>query len=116
MLRLVIAVLFSAAAAAPVTAQTCPEVRFASGASSGIVSGEVPGIGGMCLGLGVRPGQTVTLELLEGSNIWISYSGSDRSTDGTVRFTTTQSRYRIELIQKTRAYDSDPFQLRVTIR
>ena len=101
--------------ASPALSKTCQEIRFAAGAYSGIVSGASRFDDYVCYGIGVSPGQTVQIEILQGGNTAFSVPGVS---DGQISmaFRATAGRYEIRVFQLFRSATDEAFRMQVTVR
>ena len=116
MYRILAAAFFALVAFAGIaSAQSCPEIRFARGASSGEVSGAVSEGAPLCFTFGSGAGQTARIQLFGSRNTCFGVEGiQDCQDDFSFR---TQSRsYHINVHQLFRGPGYENFVLRLTIR
>ncbi|MBY6005913.1 hypothetical protein KUV62_18480 [Salipiger bermudensis] len=107
--------LWLCAVAGSATAQSCPEIRFARGASSGEVSGRVTDNAPLCFVFGTGAGQTARLQLLGSDNTCFTIPGvTDCQQD--FSFRTSAGTYRVNVFQLFRAPAYEQFALRLSIR
>ena len=113
MLRLIAAVVlgFWATGAA---AQSCHEIRFSTGASSGDVSGQVTDGQPMCFTFGSGAGQTARLQLSGSDNTCFSITGVI-DCQSEYSFRTQRQIYTVNVFQLFRSTASEQFNLRLTI-
>lgn len=96
------------------SAQGCHEIKFARGASSGEVSGQVSDAQSLCFSFGSGAGQTARIELFGSENACFGVLGIiDCQDDFT--FTTERRTYQILVSQLFRTLGSENFRLRLTI-
>ena len=114
MLRM-ITVLFLGLWATGAIAQSCSEIRFARGASSGEVSGQVSDGQPLCFTFGSGAGQVARLQLSGSQNACFTVpSVVDCQID--FSFTTRHQNYTINVFQLIRNTTSEKFTLQLTIR
>ena len=114
MLRMV-AVLFLAFLASGATAEDCPAIKFAKGASSGEVSGQVTDGDARCFSFAAGTGQTARLQLSGSENVCFTvYDIADCQID--LSFPTGARTYRPIVAQLFPAPRAEAFTLRLTIR
>lgn len=90
--------LILALATAPAMGQTCKEIRFAPGTSSGVILGEIGPEEMQCFMLGVGNGQAARIEILEGSNVAFNIRDV-AEVAAQASFTTQAGSYRIDVFQ-----------------
>ncbi|EPX78438.1 hypothetical protein [Salipiger mucosus] len=95
-------------------AQSCSEIRFARGASSGEVSGYTIDGEPRCYTFGSGAGQTATVELFSTGNACFTIAGVV-DCRAEYRFTTNRQTYRIGVYQLLRSPSYEEFRLRLTI-
>ena len=93
----------------------CAELRFAAGASSGVVSGNTPVVGEACYRIGVSPGQRVRVDLESYGNVQIGINGRFTLLN-VIEFTTQARAYEIWVSKISNGPGGDPYRLQVTIR
>ena len=103
------------AAGGSASAQSCSEIRFASGASSGEVSGRVTDNAPLCFVFGTGAGQSARLQLLGSDNTCFTIPGVTDCQDD-FSFRTSAGTYRVNVFQLFRKVSYDPFTLRLTIK
>lgn len=103
------------AAAGTAAAQSCPEIRFAPGGSSGEVSGRVTDNAPLCFVFGTGAGQTARLQLLGSDNTCFTIPGVTDCQDD-FSFRTSAGTYRVNVFQLFRAPAYEQFTLRLSIR
>lgn len=114
MFRVIVA-LFLGLWASHAVAQSCSEIRFASGASSGAVSGHVTDGRPLCFTFGSGAGQTAQLQISGSENACFTVDGVvDCRYD--FSFTTQPRTYTVNVFQILRSTASEDFTLRLTIR
>ena len=97
--RLVLAALFGLLATAA-SAQSCREIKFARGASSGEVTGIVSDTKTDCYTFGTGAGQAVRLQTLGNLNICLTMSNIDCT--GDIAFTSRKGTYQVNVSQYNR--------------
>lgn len=110
--RLVLAALFGLLATAA-SAQSCREIKFARGASSGEVTGIVSDTKTDCYTFGTGAGQAVRLQSLGNLNICLTMSNIDCT--GDIAFTSRKGTYQVNVMPLFRS-GGDAYRLRLTIR
>ena len=114
MLRMA-AALFVGFLASGATAEDCPAIKFAKGASSGEVSGQVTDGEGRCFSFAAGAGQTARLQLTGSENACFTvYDIADCQID--LSFPTGARTYRLIVAQLFPAPRAEAFALRLTIR
>lgn len=97
------------------SAQSCSEIRFAPGTSSGVVSGRVTDAQPLCFTFGSGAGQTARLQLSGSDNACFSISGVvDCQSD--YSFGTRQQVYQVGVFQLFPRGGAEQFNLQLTIR
>ena len=114
MLRL-IAVAFLGVWATGAAAQSCQEIRFARGMSSGEVSGQVTDSQPMCFTFGSGAGQTARLQLTGSDNTCFTITDVIDCQDD-FSFTTRRQSYTVHVYQLLRSMASEKFTLRLAIQ
>jgi hypothetical protein len=114
MLKVILA-LVALAWAVPASAQSCSEIRFAKGAVSGEVSGQVSDGYPLCFQFGTGAGQTVRLQLFGSGNTCFGVSGVIDCQDD-FSFRTQRGTYYVNVSQLFRNNGAENFTLRLTIR
>lgn len=95
-------------------AQSCSEIRFSPGASSGTVSGKVTDAQPMCFVFGTGAGQTAQLMLTGSNNACFTIPGViDCQTS--FSFATQARTYEVGVYQLLRTTGAEQFTLRLTI-
>lgn len=115
MLRAIAALCLGLGVAADAAAQNCSEIRFAPGASSGEVSGQVTDGQPMCFTFRSGFGQTARLQLFGSENACFTVPGVI-DCQGDFSFQTQQQTYTVNVYQLLRSTASEQFALRLTIR
>ena len=113
MLRIITAVFFAVSANGAV-AQYCPEIKFARGASSGEVSGQVSDTLPLCFLFGSGEGQTARLQLFGSENACFTVAGVIDCQDD-FSFRTQGRTYEVGVFQLFRRTAWEHFTLRLTI-
>ncbi len=96
------------------SAQGCHEIKFARGASSGEVSGQVSETESLCFTFGSGAGQTARIEIFGSENACFVVDGIVDCTDD-FTFTTQRRIYQIYVYQLFRSLGVEQFRLRLTI-
>lgn len=110
-----LATLLFAALATGASAQSCSEIRFAPGASSGEVSGQVTDGSPLCFSFGTGAGQSARLQLFGSENTCFGVTGVIDCQDD-FSFRTQRGMYRVMVHQLFRSPASETFTLRLSIR
>ena len=114
MLRMA-AALFVGFLASGARAEDCPAIKFAKGASSGEVSGQVTDGEGRCFSFAAGADQTARLQLTGSENACFSvYDVADCQTD--LSFPTGARTYRLTVAQLFPGPNGEAFKLKLTIR
>ena len=115
MLRMA-AALFVGFLASGARAEDCPAIKFAKGASSGEVSGQVTDGGdARCFSFAAGAGQTARLQLTGSENVCFTvYDIADCRTD--LSFPTGARTYRLTVAQLFPGPGGEAFKLKLTIR
>ena len=104
-----------AASAGAAAAQACSEIRFAPGAFSGEVGGQVADGAPLCFTFGAGAGQTARVQILGNDNTCFTLPGIvDCQAD--FSFTTRARTYEVRVFQLVRRPGAETFTLRLTIR
>ncbi|WP_226780945.1 hypothetical protein [Oceaniglobus trochenteri] len=114
MLRIVLATLV-ALWATGAAAQSCSEIKFARGASSGAVSGVVAPGESICFLFGSGAGQTARIRLSGSNNVCFGIDGIDDCQED-FSFRTQAATYVIRVHQLFRSARTEPFRLDLSIR
>ena len=101
--------------AADATAQTCEEIRFAPGAVSGAVSGQVAEGLPLCFSFAAGSGQTARLTLSGSQNVCFNVRGMVDCQDD-FSFRTAARSYEVLVHQLFRGPGRETFQLQLSIR
>lgn len=97
------------------TGQTCEEIRFSPGASSGEVSGRVIEGRPTCFAFGSGAGQTAQLTLSGSENACFTIEGV-ADCQSSYTFDTARRTYRIDIFQLFPRAEAESFTLRLSIR
>lgn len=111
------ALAFAVVPAAAAAQAPCQEIRFAPGASAGVVTGEVPADGHLCFTIKVGDGQRaeVAVEDLSPVDMIVTIPGAGDAQDS-FAWTTRSGTYEILVAPLFRASGPAPFRLHVAVR